>query len=139
MSQFHEHPDGWVYVRTPNGTYVDTRENFIVDFKWQFEPTPTGCVERLYDDSGDGAHRLMDDKSNHHWNGDIPWAFGDRAIAAIETLLQTQKERQAAAQAAALAAAVADVPLVVAQPDPPVIEQPRFQTQVPAAENVKEF
>lgn len=110
MAQFHEHPDGWIYVRTAAGTYADTTANFIADFRWQIPARPEGLVERLYDDGG--RHVLTDAKGNHVLNGPVPWEWGDRAIAQVETLLSRQSARLglvAEAEAAERAAFVAAV------------------------------
>lgn len=127
MSQFHEHPDGTIVIRTPNGNYVDTPENFVSDFLWQLPRKPDGIVERIYDDSG--RHAFMDAKSNHVGNGEVPWAFGDRAIAAISELISRKATREAALMAKASEAAETEA-VAVQSPTPPLASAGPTNTKV---------
>jgi len=99
MAQFHEHPDGLVILRASTGEYQDTRANFVADYRWKIPAKPDWAVERLYDDGG--MHKLIDAKGNDLASGPIPWEFGDRAVAAIATILERQAARRAAAEAQA--------------------------------------
>src|SRR5690348_6131390 len=51
MAQFHFHPDGIVYVRAVGGVYVDTPENFLLDYGTTPPALPHGVAQALYDDS----------------------------------------------------------------------------------------
>ena len=103
MAQYHHHPDGLVYVRTPSVEYADTVANFALDGESVGTPVPSlppGIVERLYDDAPEGGrHALIDAKGNHVDSGPRPWAEGDAAIAAVAVLLEAQAKRRAPAVA----------------------------------------
>jgi len=93
MAQFHHHPDDLIYVRTLCGVYCDTTENFAADNN---EPAPgllRGVAQRLYDDQSK-THRLFDSFNNHVANDDVPWAFGDKAIANVMRLIAAKAARE---------------------------------------------
>ena len=98
MAQYHHHPDGLVYVRTPSAEYVDTVENFALDAGSIGMPAPSlppGIAERLYDNAPEGGrHALIDPKGNHIDSGARPWAEGDSAITAVAVLREAQAKRQ---------------------------------------------
>lgn len=82
MANFHHHPDGWVYVRTDAGVYVDTPENFAADLG---QPYNFDGRERYYEP---GARHFVD-----HEPQPLDWSQGDAYIAACEALLAAQEAR----------------------------------------------
>jgi len=95
MAQFHMHPDGIVYVRTPSGVYADTPTNFALDHSAGLPVLPTGAVQALYDD-GSKVLQFFDAKNNQIGTGQAgAWAFADAAIAAVSSLIAAQAKRTA--------------------------------------------
>jgi hypothetical protein len=114
MSQFQIHPDGLVFVRTPNGQYVDTLADFAVDFGQPIPALPPGATGLFYEQGG----RFFASVPPGNQVGPAPFEslFCDQAIAAIVTLLAEQDLRRnppptlaqaKAAQIATLSAACA--------------------------------
>jgi hypothetical protein len=101
MAQFHQHPNGKIYVRTAGSVYEETPENFAADHGASAPALPDGVRERIYDDGG--RHALIDAKGNQVDSGPIPFEFGDAAIAACSALIAKKTGREDAARAAALA------------------------------------
>lgn len=95
MAQFHQHPDGHIYVRTNEGIYRETPANFAIDYAKKLPALPPGVVERIYDD--EGRHAFIDAKGNHVDSGPMPFPFGDAAIAAAAALHAKKKAREDAA------------------------------------------
>lgn len=94
MAQFHQHPDGTIYVRGPAGVYCDTAVSFAADHGRPAPALPPGAAARLYDDTPNArAHVLSDAKGNQLSNELESWLFGDEAIAALESLLERQRIR----------------------------------------------
>lgn len=91
MAQLHQQKNGIVWIRDDGKNYSDTLENFALDFGEPLPPLPQGVIDRLYDPGIrhplHGAEGVLD-------GGPMPWPFGDRAIAAIDRLLQSQKARR---------------------------------------------
>jgi hypothetical protein len=104
MAQFHQHPNGSIFVRSAAGVYEETPDNFAADHASP-PVLPDGVIERIYDDAG--RHALIDATGNHVDSGPIPFDFGDAAIAACAALLAKKKAREDAARAAAEAALAA--------------------------------
>lgn len=94
MAQFQVHPDGYVFVRAKAGTYSESLDGFAIDFGAAVPPMPTGGICRVYDQ---GIRHAISDGNSVIAGGDMPWAFGDRAIAGIENILAAQAARVAAA------------------------------------------
>lgn len=93
MGEFHQHPDGLVYVRTANGTYMDTRDNFVADFGVELHPLPDGADDHIYTQSK--RHAFMGG-GNVIDGGPMPWPEGDAIIAAVAIGLAAQAARAAA-------------------------------------------
>ena len=93
MAELHQHPDGWVYVRTPDGTYMDRPENFAADFGVALPPLPEGACERIYTQGR--RHALMGD-GNVIAGGEMPWPLGDLIIRQASEALQAQRARRSA-------------------------------------------
>lgn len=87
-----------MYVRTGDGTYVDTQANFETDLGRRLPPLPAGAIERIYTP---GVRHVMQSKTDVIEGGPMPWDLGDAAIAAIGDLLAKQTSRTSAAQKAA--------------------------------------
>ena len=87
MNEFHEHPDGYVFVRAyidgEDKEYGETRANFEKDFGRPLEPLPDGAVERIY--VRDVRHAI-NSRDTTIEGGPIPWSYGDDAIAAVDGL-----------------------------------------------------
>lgn len=97
MSQFHQHPDGLIYVRAAISVYCDTSECFSFDNNSPVPALPPGIKQRIYDRQAK-THRLFDAFNNHVADGDVPWHYGDAAIANIASLLTAQLRRTVAVQ-----------------------------------------
>jgi hypothetical protein len=91
MNVFHEHPEDLVYVRSDKGTYADTWQNFEADFGRPLEELPEGVFERIYEQ---GVRHALNGKEGTIGGGDRAWAYGDAAIAAVESLLVAQAARR---------------------------------------------
>ncbi len=97
MAQFHIHPDGIVYIRTPKGIYVDTSANFARDYGTALPAFPIGVVQALYDSDGKVV-QLFDAQNNQVGTGRAgDWEFADAAIASVCSLLTAQAKRIAPA------------------------------------------
>ena len=94
MSDFHQHPDGPIYVRTPDGVYADTPENFAADFGATVPPLPAGADEHIYTQ---GRRHCFMGGGDVIDGGPMPWTEGDAIIAGVAAALQAQAERVAAA------------------------------------------
>jgi hypothetical protein len=90
-SMFQQHPDNLIYVRTPQGTYMDTTQNFVADNGSALPALPPKATERIYDQGK--RHTIMGD-GNVIAGGPMPWAYGDKAINDIAKLLTAQEQRR---------------------------------------------
>jgi hypothetical protein len=90
-AEFHQHPDGFVYVRTDAATYADTLENFEGDFGVTIPALPEGAEERVY--TQDKRHAVMGD-GNIIEGGPMPWDLGDQIIASVQSGLAAQVTRK---------------------------------------------
>ena len=90
MKQLHQHPDGVIVIRTDNGIYQDTPENFALDSGVELPPLPPGVDERIYEP--DVRHALMDRVSVLD-GGPMPWPMGDEIIAQAQEILARQRVR----------------------------------------------
>ena len=88
--RFHQHPDGVIIVETADGIYIDTPENFALDYGEAAPALPDGMVERFYSPE---RHFVADAKGNAFPTNE-PFPFGDAAMRALATLLSTQAARQ---------------------------------------------
>jgi hypothetical protein len=91
MPMFHEHPDGWIYIRTDAGTYADTRAHFEADFGQPLEPLPAGADQHVYQPGV--VHSYMGG-GNVIAGGPSAWQYGDDALAAYDQLLTKQTARK---------------------------------------------
>lgn len=95
MAQFHFHPDGIVYVRAVGGVYVDTPENFLLDYGTTPPALPHGVAQALYDDS-EQVLQFFDAKNNQLGVGQKgAWPIADAAIANIAGIFAAQAKRMA--------------------------------------------
>lgn len=84
MSEFHQHPDNLIFVRTDEGIYLDSLYNFLLDYGGEFPVLPPGN-ERYY----------IPGKA-HFINGNpapLEWAHGDAVILAYADLIDAQNQR----------------------------------------------
>lgn len=91
MVMLHQHPEGLIYVRTDEGVYGDTLENFKIDYGSIAPMLPEGITERIYEPSK--RHALI---MNHDVidGGPMPWLEGDEIISGIQRMLKSQKARE---------------------------------------------
>jgi hypothetical protein len=91
MNQFHRHPDGFVFVRTAAGVYVDTPGNFQLDYGQPLPTMPIGADEQLYEPNVKNAYMgggtIIE-------GGPRQWVYGDAVIAAYPQLIAAQAARQ---------------------------------------------
>src|SRR4051794_17777583 len=99
-AEVHQHPDGLVCVRTALGTYIDTPENFAVDFGATLPAMPEGADDHIYTQGK--RHAFMGD-GNIVAGGPMPWPDGDRIIAEVGAGLARQAARREAATVIAAA------------------------------------
>src|SRR5262245_41638839 len=91
MMMFHQAPNGKVFVRVEGkDTYSGTTDDFLTEFG-ERPVLPPRVSERIYEPNK--RHALMNDETIL-MGGPMPYDFGDRAIAAIDMLLQKQTERE---------------------------------------------
>jgi hypothetical protein len=91
-AEVHQHPDGFVCVRTQLGTYIDTPENFVADFGATLPAMPQGADDHIYTQGR--RHAFMGD-GNIIAGGPMPWPDGDRIIDEVKVALEAQAARRA--------------------------------------------
>jgi len=96
MKTVHQHPDGSIFVRVDDTTYMDTPTNFESDFGYPLPALPEGMTERIYEqgrrhvlagETADGVVTMGDE---------MPWPMGDQTIGNIQAGLNGQAARAAA-------------------------------------------
>jgi hypothetical protein len=92
MPQVHQHPDGFICVRTADGSYIDTLEHFAADYGQAFPALPDGAVQRLYEP---GVRHPISGPDGVIAGGPLPWDFGDTVLAAFATLTAAKAARLA--------------------------------------------
>ena len=90
MPEFHQHPDGHIYVRGQKSTYGDTPANFSLDFGMELPALAEGADEQLY--SQDRRHCYMAG-GDIVAGGPMPWPLGDSIIDQINAALAAQLSR----------------------------------------------
>lgn len=94
MGEFHQHPDGFIYVRAEDGAlYADTKENFVSDAGLTLPALPDGADDHIY--TQDRRHAFMGN-GNVIEGGPVPWDWGDAVIARVPQLLAAQDARKPA-------------------------------------------
>jgi hypothetical protein len=89
--QVHQHPDGWVIVRTDSsGTYKDTKANFELDFGVTLPALPAPANERIYTQ---GIRHPIQMGNNIIAGGPMPWTLGDQILGNIAAGLAAQAAR----------------------------------------------
>ena len=86
---FQHHPDGIIYVRGTEKTYKDTPDNFATDLGTTYDGLPDGSIGRIYIPT---VRHILSDGSNET-NQAVPWAEGDKYIAALDILIANQETR----------------------------------------------
>jgi len=96
------HPDGYVRVNEGESTvYLDTRENFELDFGQALPALPEGMVMLTYD-SDTKVLTYTDAKGNASpVEGKANFAFGELVAGTLEDLAEKYQARQPAAEAPA--------------------------------------
>lgn len=92
MREIHQHPDGLIYVRADDATYVDSGANFALDFGVSLSALPDGADDHIYTQGK--RHAFMGD-GNVIEGGPMPWEQGDRIIENVGKALAAQEARQA--------------------------------------------
>ena len=91
MPNFHQHPDGIIFVRGDLQVYQDTPENFEADYGQPPPPLPDGMTERFYEP---GVRHFF-----YNGHNALPvkmrW-LGDNVIASLFALLEVQSARNSA-------------------------------------------
>jgi hypothetical protein len=90
MGEFHQHPDGRIYIRSEFGLYDETRENFILDSGLQPPLMPVGANDHIYTQGQ--RHAYMGD-GNIIAGGDREWEWGDNVIAIVRKLIKAKRAR----------------------------------------------
>ena len=96
-TEVHQHPDGLVFVRTPDVTYADTPANVVLDFGITLPALPAGVDDRIY--APGVRHALMNSDTGVVGGGPMPWDVGDALIANVVQAFAKQKVRIEAAAA----------------------------------------
>lgn len=89
MPEFHQHPDGLIYVRGDLAIYCDTPDNFTADYGAPAPALPDGERERIYT-QGD-RHVICGKYGDTAL--EMPWPEGDAIIAACATLVDRAAAR----------------------------------------------
>ena len=87
---FQHHPDGFIFVRTGSGTYVDTVAKFQIDYGGSYTGLPSGYIGRYYEP---GVCHYLTTGSNIAPQS-LTWIEGDRYIAAYQQLIANQNIRK---------------------------------------------
>lgn len=90
MAEFHQHPDGIIYVRSDYISYSATRENFVIDFGVELPELPAGADEHIY--TQDKRHCFMGGGDVID-GGPMPWPEGDAIIANLDKAINSQYSR----------------------------------------------
>lgn len=97
LPNYHHHPDNWIYVRTVDGVYQDTPENFALDYGSAAPVLPPAFNERYYEpgvmhelrDNGDGT---VSDVPRNVPQG-LVFPKADAIIAAFDAIMTAQAIR----------------------------------------------
>lgn len=92
LPNFQHHPDGWIFIRTETGTYVDTIENFENDYGQSYSGLPDGFIGRYYEP---GVNHYITTGSTAVPQP-LQWSEGDQYIAAYDSLMAAKMAREAA-------------------------------------------
>ncbi len=87
---FQHHPDGYIFIRTSSGTYMDTIANFKKDYGGFYLDLPDGYIGRYYEP--EICHHLT--TGNNIVPQSLTWTEGDRFIAAYQQLVANQNIRK---------------------------------------------
>jgi hypothetical protein len=89
--QLHQHPEGHVIVRTEEGTYLASRQQFAEDSPDPLPLLPEGITERIYEPGV--RHALM--RGNDVVDGGpMPWPEGDKVLASAGPLKAKAEKRR---------------------------------------------
>lgn len=87
---FQHHPDGWIFIRTETGTYVDTIENFENDYGQSYSGLPDGFIGRYYEPGVNHYVHTNDTAVPQTLN----WLEGNVYIEAYEQLIAAKADRE---------------------------------------------
>lgn len=93
MKMVQQTPDGLVVVRSDDLVYIDTPDNFTLDFGEAPPAMPIGAIDHVYEQ---GKRNAYTDGETIVAGGPIPWAAGDRYIASVQGALDNRVARLAA-------------------------------------------
>jgi len=91
MGEFHQHPDGLVFVRTDSANYADNADNFAIDAGVTLPELPPGADERVY---SQGKRHAVTGGGKIIEGGPMPWPLGDQIIASVSVLLAAKAARE---------------------------------------------
>jgi hypothetical protein len=93
MGEFHQHPDGEIWIRNGNGNnYHDTPENFARDFGEAAPALPAGANEQIYTQ---GQRHCFMGGGNIIAGGNMPDPQLDAVIARVADGLAARANRAA--------------------------------------------
>lgn len=94
LPNFHHHPQGDVYVRTKDGIYNDSFQNFNTDLMKvsgrSYLGMPTGCIERYYEP----RKRSYLIREGYDQIGDGGFSDGEYYISIAQQLILAKKARE---------------------------------------------
>lgn len=92
MPNFHQHPDGLIFVRGETEEfYIDTPENFEADYGFPLPALPEGMTERFYEP---GIRHFFSNNSDSFPAPELVWGWGDTVITSLRSLLVVQQARK---------------------------------------------
>lgn len=90
MNHLHQHPDGFIYLRTDAGIYRATLAEFEQDYGMPFPALPDGFTERYYKPGA--KHNVQNERGVE--GQPLPWPEGDAILAAFDVLMTKQQARE---------------------------------------------
>ncbi len=86
---FQHHPDGYIFVRTSSGVYMDTIVNFQIDYGQAYAGLPEGYIGQYYEPGVDHYLHTVDSATPQELN----WLEGNAYLAAYDTLMTAKATR----------------------------------------------
>jgi hypothetical protein len=91
MANLHYHPDNLIYIRTNDGTYIDTPENFMLDYGSPYPALPEGFNEEFYEPNV--KRYIVNHKTGEYKPRGMPFAFGDDVISKFPIIVNNKASR----------------------------------------------
>jgi hypothetical protein len=89
---FQHHPDGYIFVRTSCGVYMDTIVDFQADYGQTYAGLPEEYIGRYYEPGVDHCLHTNDSATPQ----DLNWPEGNAYIAAYDLIIAAKAAREAA-------------------------------------------